>query len=94
MGTRDDGRTHARASLAVARAKGRQVGGPSIHDRPELRERITGMRASGMTMQAIADALNADGVPTARGAGTWRVSAVQTALGYKRPAKRRKALAL
>lgn len=52
---------------------------------PELGERITAMRARGMSLQAIADALNADGVPTQRGGARWRPSSVQTALGYRRP---------
>lgn len=41
-------------------------------------------------MRAIAARLNAEGVPTARGASAWSMSAVQRTLGYKRP-KRRKA---
>jgi hypothetical protein len=54
------------------------------HDR-ELRERIGTMRAANMTMQAIADRLNAEGVPTLRGASEWRPSSIQAALGYRRP---------
>jgi hypothetical protein len=42
------------------------------------------MRADGMTLQAIADVLNAEGVPTQRGGVEWRPSSVQTAAGYKR----------
>jgi hypothetical protein len=42
------------------------------------------MRADGMTLQAIADVLNAEGVPTQRGGIEWRPSSVQTAAGYKR----------
>jgi hypothetical protein len=42
------------------------------------------MRASGMTLQAIADTLNAQGQPTVRGGARWRPSSVQSALGYKR----------
>jgi hypothetical protein len=34
-----------------------------------------------MTLQAIADALNADGVPTLRGGTQWRPSSVQAAAG-------------
>ena len=45
------------------------------------------MRASGMTLQAIADALNAQGEPTVRGGARWRPSSVQAALGYKRRPK-------
>ena len=52
---------------------------------PELSDRITEMRERGLSLQAIADALNADGVPTQRGGARWRPSSVQTALGYRRP---------
>jgi hypothetical protein len=37
-----------------------------------------------MTLQGIADVLNAEGVPTLRGGAEWRPSSVQTAAGYKR----------
>jgi DNA invertase Pin-like site-specific DNA recombinase len=69
--------------LAAARARG-APGRPAVRDRPELVEQITTMRNSGMTLQAIADALNAQGQPTVRGGTRWRPSSVQTALGYKR----------
>jgi DNA invertase Pin-like site-specific DNA recombinase len=52
---------------------------------PELVERITTMRADGLSLQAIADALNAERVPTDRGGARWRPSSVQSALGYRRP---------
>ena len=41
-------------------------------DKPELRERIRSLRAEGMTLQAIADRLNRDGVLTLRGGAEWR----------------------
>jgi DNA invertase Pin-like site-specific DNA recombinase len=75
-----------RKGLAAARAKG-PVGRPAVSDRPELVEQITDMRARGMTLQAIADTLNARGEPTLRGGTRWRPSSVQAALGYKRPSK-------
>jgi hypothetical protein len=40
-----------------------------------------------MTLQAIADELNAEGVPTIRGGKQWRPSSVQAAAGYRRPRK-------
>ena len=46
------------------------------------------MRAANMTLQAIADQLNAEGVPTLRGGAMWRPSSVQAALGYRRPGTR------
>jgi DNA invertase Pin-like site-specific DNA recombinase len=52
---------------------------------PDLKRRIVRMRKAGMTLQAIADDLNDDGVPTPRGGAEWRPSSVQAALGYKRP---------
>ncbi len=51
---------------------------------PQVSKRIAAMRADGMTLQAIADQLNAEGVPTPRGGAKWRPSSVQTAAGYKR----------
>ena len=45
------------------------------------------MRADGMTLQAIADTLNEEGVPTLRGGAKWRPSSVQTATGYRRPSR-------
>ncbi len=50
-----------------------------------LKARIQAMRASGMTLQAIADRLNAENVPTLRGGEKWRPSGVQAATGYRRP---------
>ena len=76
-----------RRGLAAARAKGATAGRPSVADRPDLRERIALMRAEGMTLQAIADDLNAAGVPTLRGGTHWRPSSVQAAAGYKRPGR-------
>jgi DNA invertase Pin-like site-specific DNA recombinase len=75
-----------RTGPAAARERG-NTGRPAVSDRPELVKRITTMRASGMTLQAIADALNAQREPTVRGGTQWRPSSVQAALGYKRRAK-------
>jgi DNA invertase Pin-like site-specific DNA recombinase len=77
-----------REGLAVARAQGRPVGRPAVTD--ELAHRIRRMREDGMTLQAICDRLNAEKVPTARGATAWRPSAIQRALGYERRPRRRK----
>jgi DNA invertase Pin-like site-specific DNA recombinase/peptidoglycan hydrolase-like protein with peptidoglycan-binding domain len=74
-----------RSGLAEVRAQGGAAGRPAVSDRPELSERIAAMRAAGMTLQAIADQLNAEGVPTLRGGAMWRPSSVQAALGYRRP---------
>jgi DNA invertase Pin-like site-specific DNA recombinase len=65
---------------AAARSKG------VAHTVPlKLRRRIVRMRKAGMTLQAIADRLNEEGVPTLRGGARWRPSSVQATLGYKRP---------
>ncbi len=71
-----------RKGMREARRKGPR----SVADYPELKARIAGMRTGGMTLQAIADRLNAEGVPTVRGGSTWRPSSVQAATGYKRRA--------
>jgi hypothetical protein len=64
------------------------VGPPAVSDRPSLKRRISEMRAQGMTLQAIADTLNAEGVPTLRGGAERRPSSVQAAAGYKRPSRK------
>ena len=43
------------------------------------------MRAGGMTLQAIADRLNAERIPTVRDGAEWRPSSVQSAACYQRP---------
>jgi DNA invertase Pin-like site-specific DNA recombinase len=80
-----------RDGLAVLRARGMPTGRPAVADRPELADRIQVMRAEGFTLQAIADALNADSVPTLRGGNCWRPSSVQSAAGYRRARPRHKA---
>jgi DNA invertase Pin-like site-specific DNA recombinase len=77
-----------RDARARVRAEGRTWGRPSVSDRPELFTRITQMRSQGLTLQAIADQLNAEGVPTTRGGRMWRPSSVEVALGYRRPTAR------
>ena len=74
-----------RRGLEAARSRGTSQGRTAVADIPELQERIIGMREEGMTLQAIADALNAEGVPTLRGGAMWRPSSVQRATGYRRP---------
>jgi DNA invertase Pin-like site-specific DNA recombinase len=73
-----------RHGLQAARMTGRSTGRPAVADDPNLSERIVQMRAQGMTLQAIADQLNEDGVPTVRGGTKWRHSSVQAAAGYRR----------
>ena len=71
--------------LAAARARGAVTARPAVNDVPGLKERIVAMRKQGMTLQAIADELNAEQVPTIRGGKQWRPSSVQAAAGYRRP---------
>ncbi len=78
--------------LAAARARGGSAGRPAVEDRPALKERIVQMRADGMTLQAIANELNAEGVPTLRGGSQWRPSSVQSAAGYRRPKSKKSSL--
>jgi DNA invertase Pin-like site-specific DNA recombinase len=78
-----------RKGLEAARSGRRSSGRPAVADRPSLKRRIVEMRANGMTLQAIADTLNDEGVPTVRGGAKWRPSSVQAAAGYKRPNRTR-----
>lgn len=78
-------RERTRLGLAAARRNGSGRGRPAVADRPDLRRRIASWRAAGLTLQAIADRLNAEGIPTLRGGSMWRPSSVQVAAGYSRP---------
>jgi DNA invertase Pin-like site-specific DNA recombinase len=80
--------TGTRRGLAKARANGRPSGRPALSHRPELVQRIAEMRDANMTLSAIAEQLNAEGVPTLRGGKKWRPSSIQSALGYRRPSPR------
>lgn len=73
-----------RNGLQAARRSGRLTGRAAVTDDPDLSQRIAQMRARGMTLQAIADQLNEEGVPTVRGGTKWRHSSVQAAAGYRR----------
>ena len=88
VGARERERLSARTrkGLEAARSRGVGRGRPSVADLPALTERIRQMRADGMSLRAIADVLNAEGVPTVRGGAEWRASSVHAATGYRRPA--------
>ena len=71
-----------RTILALEHHRDASSGGPG---RPSstpvaLADRIRGMRASGSTLQAICDTLNAEGVPTPRGGTTWRPTSLRAVL--------------
>lgn len=78
--------------LQAARAQGNPIGPPAVSDRPEVAKRIQELRdpPNSLSMRAIADKLNEEKVPTLRGGKKWRVSSVQTVLGYTRPTRRRR----
>ncbi len=81
-----DGRIAADALISVGEMeRGGPPGRPAVHDVPALKRHIVAMRSAGMTLQAIADRLNDEGVPTLRGGQMWRPSSVQRAAGYRRP---------
>lgn len=81
-----------RKGLAAARARRGRTGRPAVEDVPHLKQRIAAMREEGMTLQAIADSLNEEGIPTLRGGSQWRPSSVQAAAGYRRPKRGRQSL--
>lgn len=85
---RDTISARTREALAAKRQTGKAISRAAVTDSP-LGERIRVMRESGMTLQAIADALNAENVPTLRGGSSWRPSSIQAAAGYKRRKPRR-----
>jgi DNA invertase Pin-like site-specific DNA recombinase len=76
------------SGLAELRTEGRSLGRSAVPDRPDLRNRIGEMRRAGMTLRAIADRLDDEGVPTLRRETRWRPSSVQATLGYRRPGRR------
>jgi DNA invertase Pin-like site-specific DNA recombinase len=67
-----------RDALAVLRAQGHRLGRP-LEMAEETRRRVVQLRASGLTMDAVADALTAEAVPTARG-GRWARGTVHAVL--------------
>jgi DNA invertase Pin-like site-specific DNA recombinase len=69
--------------LAHAKLNGTRTGNPlgtPLRVPPDVVRRIVRMRAQGKTQQAIADALNEAGTPTAQGAPLWRQTAVRGVL--------------
>jgi DNA invertase Pin-like site-specific DNA recombinase len=66
-------------ALAVKIASGVVVGRPRSID-TEVDERIRADRKRGLTLQGIADGLNRDGIPTARGGQRWYDSTVRSVL--------------
>ena len=67
------------AALQILKSNGHRLGRP-VETSDDARSRIVAERSEGRTMQAIADGLTADGVPTARG-GKWYPSTIRRVLG-------------
>lgn len=68
-----------RASTIAGRALAGRPGRPSSTP-PAVAERIRELRGEGMTLQAICDTLNADGIPTPRGGAEWRPTSLRSVL--------------
>jgi len=66
-------------ALAVKRAQGVRLGRPPVLSQ-ELVDRLRRERASGATLQAIADGLDRDGIPTAQGGRNWWPGTVRDAI--------------
>jgi DNA invertase Pin-like site-specific DNA recombinase len=68
-----------RAIASAGRALTRRPGRPSSTPAP-VAARIRDLRAQGMTLQAICDTLNGEGVPTPRGGAEWRPTSLRAVL--------------
>ena len=66
-------------ALAVKKEQGVRLGRPPTIA-PELASRIQQEREAGATLMAIAERLNADGIPTPRGGKKWRPSSFESVL--------------
>jgi Resolvase, N terminal domain len=67
-----------RVALAAKKARGARLGRPR-RTPDDVLERVVRERDSGRTWRAIAEALNAEMIPTTRSGAEWRVSTVQAA---------------
>ena len=68
-----------REGMAQRRAEGVHVGRPRALP-SEVLDRIAADKATGKSLRGIAEALNADGVPTAHGGACWHASTVAAVL--------------
>ncbi len=67
-----------RDALAVRRAEGKPISGPTIPD--DVVKRIQRAHRRGSSLATIAQTLNRDGIPTARGGKEWHRSTVRGVL--------------
>ena len=74
-------RKRTKDALAVKKSQGYRLGRPATMPH-ETRARINALRNSGVTLQGVADTLNTEGIPTARGGSKWYASTVQKAIAY------------
>lgn len=68
-----------RDALAVRKAQGVRLGRPPVLPK-DVVQRISRMRTTGQSLRGIADALNAENVPTAHGGARWHASTVRAVL--------------
>lgn len=68
-----------REALAVKKKQGVRLGRPQSIP-PRLARRIRTMRSRGLTLAAICDKLNDEGVPTPRGGSAWRPTSLRAVL--------------
>jgi DNA invertase Pin-like site-specific DNA recombinase len=66
-------------ALAVKKAQGVRIGRPPVMPKGVV-ARISHMRTKGLSYRAIADRLNADGVPTAQGGKQWYPATVRSTI--------------
>ena len=64
----------------MKRAQGVQLGRPRTMPDKVVRK-IERLRAKGVSIRGMAEALNTEGVPTAHGGAQWHASTVQKVLG-------------
>jgi DNA invertase Pin-like site-specific DNA recombinase len=69
-------------ALAQAKARGTRLGAPSTASlvTESAVARIDALAAEGLSLRLIADKLNAEGVPTAKGVGQWWPKTVRSVL--------------
>lgn len=70
-----------KAALAAKRAQGVRLGRPPVLSEA-LVQRIASDRRAGKTLRQIAEELDAEGVPTARGGDRWQPSSVRAVVNY------------